>query len=75
MATERDMDGMVVKVGEPLGESVGVQVQTDEGAFTGYWWNLRSGWFPKVGYRATIRIYGCGGGWYPDNIIVSWSSR
>jgi len=27
---------------------------------------------PERGYRARIRVYRSGGGWYPDDIVISW---
>jgi hypothetical protein len=66
-----ELDGIVTRVGtqdEPDDE-VAVTVKTaDHGELTGY--TPRP---PKVGYTARIRVYECGGGWYPDNRIMGWS--
>jgi len=65
-------------------EPIRVKVKTEKGDFTGYWdgrpsrlicyWDgppSRLTRMPKVGGKATIRIYDSGGGWYPDNEIVT----
>jgi hypothetical protein len=51
-------------------EEVKVSVQTERGIFSGY--TPRP---PKVGYYARIRLYNSGGGWYPDDRIVGWSTQ
>lgn len=48
-----------------------IEVRTDKGDFSGY---IEHGKPAKIGTSATIRIYDAGGGWYPDNKIVSWST-
>jgi hypothetical protein len=63
-----ELTGVVVSVGEPLGEEVRVDVYTHQGIFSAF--TLRP---PKVGYMATVRIYDSGGGWYPDDRIVRWA--
>lgn len=73
-----ELGGTIVSVGEPLHDddldnSVAVKVETSEGAFTGYLTYSRM--LPEVGYRAIIRLYRSGGGWYPDDRIVGWSSE
>lgn len=68
-----DLKGEVVAVRQPFPDSVCVTVRTKHGTFDG--WTDRVMPLPEVGYRATIRMYRAGGGWYPDNIIKSWSSH
>ena len=68
-----DLDGTIIDVGEPLlCEQYGVKVMTSEGAFDGFTHEMTMGFPPKIGHFATIRIYNAGGGWYPDNRIISW---
>lgn len=54
-----------------------ITVQTEQyGEQYGYAHELyegRPGALPRVGDTATIRLYNSGGGWYPDDRIVSWS--
>lgn len=65
-----DLEGPVTEVrGELCGEYP-VTVLTDRGPVTG--WTPRP---PKAGYTATVRVYRAGGGWYPDNRIMSWSAH
>ena len=45
-----------------------MKVLTERGEAIGYTTHP-----PKVGYRATIRLYNSGGGWYPDDRIVGWA--
>jgi hypothetical protein len=63
-----DLDGIIRSV-RLITDSYAVDVETPEGKFTGYWPKLIS---PKISYMATIRVYRCGGGWYPDNRIIHW---
>lgn len=65
-----DLEGIVINLGDPLGEEVPVSVKVNDVIYNGY--TPRP---PKVGYKATIRVYSCGGGWYPDNKIISWESN
>jgi len=70
-----DLEGEVVKLGEPWEKynnftQVSVKVKTERGTFTGWYEGPQP---PEIGYRATIRLYDSGGGWYPDDIIVGWS--
>jgi|SRR5579863_6449648 len=51
---------------------VQVKVMTEFGEFTGY--TGGSTHVPKVGYAARMHIYQIGGGWYPDDRVVGWSS-
>ena len=64
-----DLDGEVIRVGEPLSNDVGITVKTHLGTYTGYTYFKHA---PHVGCIATIRVYRSGGGWYPDNKIVGW---
>ena len=64
-----ELDGYVTSIGEPLSDSFSVEVNTKLGTFTGYARNYFQ--IPNIGCRATIRIYDSGGGWYPDDRIVS----
>ena len=71
-----DLVGTVIEVGDKHPdwdddwEEIKVIVQTEQGIF--YGWTPRP---PKVGYQATIRIYHVGGGWYPDNRIIGWTTQ
>lgn len=68
-----DLEGVVTAVGEPLGNDVLVTVETDRGVFLGWTYvPLDQDPVVKIGYLATIRVYDAGGGFYPDNRIVSW---
>lgn len=49
--------------------STPVNVKTEHGVIQAY-----SHHPPKVGYWAIVRVYAAGGGFYPDNKIISWSS-
>jgi hypothetical protein len=73
-----ELDGDVIEVGDPsLGSSpaVRVRVRTKKGDFDGYARLPSSRSIcPKVGHHATIRLYDSGGGWYPDDRIVSWGT-
>lgn len=64
-----ETDGYVISVGEPLSDCFSIGVSTKFGTFVGY----ASSHFhvPNIGCIATIRIYDIGGGWYPDDRIVS----
>lgn len=69
-----DLEGIVIGVGvqfypEYSWDEVPVLVKTEYGNFTGY--TSRP---PKAGYRATIRVYNSGGGWYPDDRIIGWTN-
>lgn len=75
-----DLEGVITKVGdidiggEQLRE-VSVTVQTKHGPYTGFVRYPRTSAFcPEPGHHATIRVYDCGGGWYPDNRIISWGN-
>ena len=65
-----ELEGKVLRIGEPISNSVSVQVETEHGIFTGY--TAEGLGFPEVGYLARIRIYDSGGGWYPDDLVVGW---
>lgn len=61
----QDLEGEVIKVSGPM-----VTVATPKGVFVGV-----SNKPPRApGGRAEIRIYSCGGGFYPDFLILSWST-
>lgn len=68
-----DVPGRVVDVGFPLRPReeypVTVEVAEDEEhtGFTGYMGDFK----PQVGDHAVIRVYDAGGGWYPDNRVLS----
>lgn len=47
-------------------------VQTEYGIFRGVWRPI-GGHKPKVDYYAKIKVYRYGGGFYPDDVITSWS--
>jgi hypothetical protein len=65
-----ERDGVIKSV-RLIDDFYSIDVETQEGLITGYFPKL-TGTPPEVGYMATIRIYRCGGGWYPDNRIVHW---
>jgi hypothetical protein len=65
------LSGEILSVSE-ICDHLSISVKTDKGTFTGYTPILSCN--PKVGYIAQIKIYDCGGGWYPDNQIMGWSS-
>jgi hypothetical protein len=70
-----DLEGPVMSLEDKDDESdpdeeVCVSVLTEHGIIKG--WTSRP---PKVGYKATIRVYRIGGGWYPDFIIKGWESN
>ena len=69
-----ELDGDIVEVGEPMDDSVEVTIDTEHGRVSG-WADgpfLRAvkgaGW-------ARIRVYDSGGGFYPDNRVVSMSLK
>lgn len=51
-------------------EPYSAKVHTPEGTFDCF----GTGQKPAVGYRARVRIYNAGGGWYPDDRIIGWSA-
>ena len=61
-----DLEGEVVEV-----EEEAIRVKTEHGVFTGYFGLPNR--LPSVGYRARIRVYDSGGGFYPDNRVMGWS--
>lgn len=69
--------GDVIEVGDiDVGGSdlyeVRLVVRTEKGDFSGFTRIPRTSTFrPRVGYKARIRVYDAGGGWYPDNRITS----
>jgi hypothetical protein len=50
-----------------------VIVETDKGTFEGYTGNSFPS--PKINDIVVIRVYDVGGGWYPDNKIMRWSTN
>ncbi len=68
----QDLEGPVV--GIESDDDIGhfVTVQTIKGVFRGWIHPDITGPMPQVGYRATIRLYRSGGGWYPEDKIISW---
>lgn len=70
-----EFEGPVVEVGEPIASGeYQVWVETSKGRFSGWTSAYAAVFPPKVGHHATIRIYDAGGGWYPDDRILSWGS-
>lgn len=65
--------GPIVEVALALADHWKMTVRTEKGDHTG-WLRKIDDFEPKVGDFACIRIYDCGGGWYPDNKIMSVSS-
>lgn len=63
-----DHSGIVVKVEEQLSYDYPIYVCTEYGDLLGFTPNGP----PNVGDIATIRVYRCGGGWYPDSRIIDW---
>lgn len=73
-----EFEGPVVEVGKPLDETsdmleTPVTVRTEKGDFRGWATFPACCGAPVVGDRATIRVYDSGGGWYPDDKIISWT--
>ena len=67
-----EISGRVVEVNpssDDPGGPIQVAVRTEYGVLYG-WYEGEDP--PRIGYRATIRCYVAGGGWYPDDIIVGW---
>lgn len=65
-----ELDGDVVEVGEPMGDSVKITVRAEYGRISGW----ADGPFLRVAdgaKRARVRVYDSGGGFYPDNRVVS----
>ena len=66
-----DLDGIIIEskrvdlTGDIQGWAI---IHTSKGDFEGY--ARRQ---PKVGYHARIHVYDSGGGWYPDNLFLSYS--
>ncbi len=54
------------------GDPARVVVATAKGAFTGFWSGRG---LPAVGDQATIRVYDSGGGFYPDDVILSFGVK
>ena len=73
-----ELEGEVIEVDdESLSELecvYEVKVRTEKGDFSGWTDGPPNIKPPAVGYRARIRIYNSGGGWYPDDKIVFWSA-
>jgi hypothetical protein len=76
-----EVSGVILEVGEPLSDSVSVTIEVPpgvrgEGRHTGYWTGpgIERGDLPPVGGKATLHLYRAGGGWYPDDRVVSWSA-
>lgn len=74
-----ELTGVVVAVGESYfepdprfePEQIGVDVKMDNGVV----YHAFTTSPPKVGYKATVRHYQWGGGWYPDDKVVAWSEE
>jgi hypothetical protein len=74
----QEFEGKIVK-SSVCGERL-VQVTLEVegiGELSGYWRTLSDTTksLPPIGGTACIRVYDAGGGWYPDNKIMSWSRR
>lgn len=65
-----DLEGTVIGVSEFGSVKVAVP---EHGEFTGYNEAMFEKIQAKAGDKVTIRVYDAGGGWYPDNKIVSWT--
>jgi hypothetical protein len=64
--------GKVLTVSERFYTGQAIEVRTNEGVFSGY-----TNYSPKPSscvWWAKIRIYDSGGGFYPDNKIMEWTS-
>lgn len=73
-----ELEGLVVEVGKSIDASsdfheTPVTVRTEKGDFQGWWCRPARLEAPVVGDRATVRVYDCGGGWYPDDKITGWT--
>jgi hypothetical protein len=68
-----ELNGIIAEIGEPLFDCVAIDVRTEYGILSGYTTHLPKS-LPKVGWKAIIRLYNSGGGWYPDDKIVGWTS-
>jgi hypothetical protein len=65
-----DLTGTIVSVDEPDEDGwFKVDVRTDRGSWDGYGCQPK---LPKVGYTAVVRVYDWGGGYYPENHLISW---
>jgi len=68
-----ELVGQVTSVNDPLsGGEVGVKVQTERGQFTAYVCKFMAE-AVKMGKWVRVRVYDVGGGWYPDNRVMSIS--
>jgi len=68
-----ELEGSVVEVNDPLScGSVGIKVRTDRGQFTAYVCAPMAEFVAEAKW-ARVRVYDSGGGWYPDNRVMSIS--
>jgi hypothetical protein len=68
-----ELVGQIVSVNSPLsGGEVGVKVKTERGQFTAYVCKHMSD-FVGMAKWVRVRVYDSGGGWYPDNRVMSIS--
>lgn len=75
-----ELEGIIESVdSEPLlDDSVGLTTKTDRGIFLAFAsapFQSKRRVHMKTGDRVTVRVYSWGGGYYPDNKIISWSSN
>jgi hypothetical protein len=74
----RTLSGKIVSINNGFKREDGtfdlvkVEVMTEYGCLYGF---ITTPPKPKVGYDAKIRVYNCGGGWYPDDLIEWWSNE
>ena len=69
-----ELEGTIVEIDDPMGDTVAMKVSVPgRGVWTVF--DYLTHYMPKVGYDATIRTYRWGGGWYPDDRLMSWRSH
>jgi hypothetical protein len=69
----REIEGPVVKVGKSLGDAIMVEISSSYGNISGYAHGPMVDTAP-IATTARIRVHDCGGGYYPDNEVVSLST-
>ena len=70
-----ELEGSITEVGELLGDgAIGVTVKTDRGQFRAYACKHMASFAAEAKW-ACVRVYDAGGGWYPDNRIMSLSDE
>lgn len=69
-----ELEGEIVFIDCEFGQ---IDVEIDNKIYTGYCDWISSATpknrIPKIGWKAKIRIYKIGGGFYPDNRVLGWS--